>query len=529
MQVASTFFNKPASSFHSAKAKKPKKYVLQSAEFYGADFSLPPENPELENLHRPPPDSQTTSELDRIRAEQGSVFISALNSIIFNRSERASVPSTDSPDPAAGSPSSPQQPESSQFVPKPLASVLNPAQQQPVDYSELFPPFIAKTEGVSIFRIESLKPALQSDSTFGKFCTADCYIILNATRQDGADADVDMDDHDYDYKIFSWIGNQAELDKRFCAAMFAVGLRNWIGTSETVERETDSDESESFLDLFGDNFEILDASYATDSGLYVTEKRRYPTRLYRVQGKAQVVLQLVEPSSRSLRSDGVFLLDVGYALYQWNGSKSSLQHKSKCRIMVDRISKSERAGKNLMSLYLHSVHSDESDEPSRFWSILGGERTQDEDQDVDEEHAEFVTLYQSSDISPALYRATEELADEVEGHTVTAGKMKRAMLESEGCYILDTGVELNLWIGKLATLALKSSATELLTRIVPVRKRPKWVALNKHWEGHETEVFKLWFVDWDDKLDINWEDVKQGKEPPSPISTHRNRSRHFRG
>ena len=49
--------------------------------------------------------------------------------------------------------------------------------------------------------------------------------------------------------------------------------------------------------------------------------------------------------STSLSSDSVFLLDFGLEVMQWNGASSSLNHKSKCRMVMQRINKSERTGK----------------------------------------------------------------------------------------------------------------------------------------------------------------------------------------
>ncbi|KAJ1550639.1 hypothetical protein HK096_005833 [Nowakowskiella sp. JEL0078] len=54
-----------------------------------------------------------------------------------------------------------------------------------------------------------------------------------------------------------------------------------------------------------------------------------------------------------------------------------------------------------------------------------------------------------------------------------------------------------IWIGKESTIQVRNAARELLARIVPLRKRPKWVGLHKVVEGSESEVFKLRFGDWE--------------------------------
>lgn len=58
----------------------------------------------------------------------------------------------------------------------------------------------------------------------------------------------------------------------------------WIGTACRIKREVQNDESLEFLSLF-DNFNLQDSSFATESGLYVVTKKKYPIRLYQLMGK----------------------------------------------------------------------------------------------------------------------------------------------------------------------------------------------------------------------------------------------------
>ncbi|XJO75768.1 hypothetical protein BDV3_006392 [Batrachochytrium dendrobatidis] len=391
---------------------------------------------------------------------------------------------------------------------------LSPAQerQQTLDYSDVFPKHVGRDCGITVFRIEALTPAIQSQELLGRFCVADCYIILVTAYVDSAENTFDEHREGYEHRIYTWIGGDAEMDKKFCAAMFSVGLRNWVGAACRIEREVEGEESPEFLAEFGDEIEYEDSSQATESGLFMAEQKRYPLRLYKMHGKTGLRLCLVETLFSSLKSDGVFLLDWGLEIFQWNGSASNMHHRVKCRMICDRINTLERVGR------AHVVVVDEGDEPFRLWEILGGERVPpvlenscSGTKPVQQE-SQFDVLAKAPSI---LYRVFPKIAPQLESHQVATGDISRSLLVSDGCYILDVGVELFLWLGKNAWPQLRSMATELLARVASSRARPKWVGLTRCIDQHEPEIFKLKFCDWDgfSLHYVDWRDVSDGSTP----------------
>lgn len=377
--------------------QKQKKYVLQTAEFYGADFSAPPENEELAELEqrRVVHGEGDGGEGGRVRAEQGTVFIAALSSVASRAddwdryrdvkrdgggsltiSRRTSLVGEEGHSNITS--------KITLTVPQKPWSESIRDRMPAIDYSDVFPSDIGHTTGLAIFRIESLKPALLPSTHHGQFCIADAYIILHTSSSSKIDTQYDTHD-DVDHTVYTWIGPSSELDKRFCTAMFSVGLRNWINCSSPITRETPTEESPTFLSLFR-KFTITDPSHATESGLFMAEEKRYPLRLYRLVGR-DVRLVLVEPKWWELKTVNVVLLDAGLEIYQWNGAKASLQHKSKARMLADRINNLERGGKatkfefGKLSTFIFVIHSlftefvDEWDEIPQFWELLGGERT----------------------------------------------------------------------------------------------------------------------------------------------------------
>ncbi|KAJ3039289.1 hypothetical protein HDV00_012377 [Rhizophlyctis rosea] len=497
LTTVTAFFNAPASVSPAQAARKAKKYVLQSAEFYGADFSAPSENDELAELEQRRVvhgSVEEGEEQERVRVEQGSVFITAMSSIATRgddwdkyrdgargdgggsraASRRASVANLaqaglTAPPNQLGIPAPPPAPA--------LLLDSNKGHVHALDYSEVFPFDTGKSEGLSVFRIESLKPIPLPASDVGTFCVADCYIILHSSLRDGERSprsDSYDDEYELSHSIFTWIGSKSELDKRFCAAIFSVGLRNSVSSSSTVQHESDHDESPDFLALFHDAITYADASQGTESGLYMPPKRVYPIRMYVVTGQKQVTVQLVEPAWWSLQSDRVMIVDAGMELFVWYGTQSRLQHRAKGRIIAERIGKLERGGRAWV------IELDEWQESPLFWEKLGGVRVkegtgEEPTSPVDTDEATFLQLGAQP---PTLYRAFDELSDDITSHTVSEGRLKRGMLVSDGSYVLDAGVELFLWLA----------------------------------EDAEIEVFKLRFPDWEgSSVDINWHEIKLGE------------------
>jgi hypothetical protein len=125
--------------------------------------------------------------------------------------------------------------------------------------------------------------------------------------------------------------------------------------------------------------------------------------------------------------------------------------------------------------------------------------------DQGEEYTGFLEYLNSSgdgivdvySIPLILYRVFPKLAPDLESHVVGTGKLKKGMLISDGCFVLDTGAELYLWIGKHSWKELRLIGNDLFALIVQSKPRPEWVSLNRVVQGAESEVFKLHFVDWE--------------------------------
>lgn len=117
---------------------------------------------------------------------------------------------------------------------KPKKAIAN------VDYSEIFDLELLSSEyGLFSWRIENLTPIMQDEPHI--FCPKDCYLVLHTEEDKPA-------------QIWSWIGKDAEMDKCFCCALFAVALRDSIKAECRIIRleqgdEQDDDEENCFLSV----------------------------------------------------------------------------------------------------------------------------------------------------------------------------------------------------------------------------------------------------------------------------------------
>lgn len=123
-----------------------------------------------------------------------------------------------------------------------------------------------------------------------------------------------------------------QLDKRACAAIHAVNLRNYLGAQCRTIREEQGDESEDFLALFDCDIAYIEGG-RTCSGFFTVEDTVYVKRLYRVHAAAShgIHLQPVAVSCTSLDPRYVFVLDCGLKIYLWYGAPAKNTFKSKAR------------------------------------------------------------------------------------------------------------------------------------------------------------------------------------------------------
>jgi Leucine-rich repeat (LRR) protein len=226
-----------------------------------------------------------------------------------------------------------------------------------LDYSEIFDEDVGQVPGLFCWEIENFLPNLIDEALVGKFYEADCYIILKTYIDETGSIN---------WSIWYWIGKCATLDKKACAAIHAVNLRNLLGAECRTIREEQEDESEDFLDIFVENGLSYIAGGRTTSGFYTVEENAAVVRLYRVSGQQRLSLDVCPLNVSSLDFRYVFILDAGKQIYIWTGKRSKLMLRSKARLVAEKINKNERKS----SSEIISVA--QGSEELAFWLHFGG-------------------------------------------------------------------------------------------------------------------------------------------------------------
>ena len=177
----------------------------------------------------------------------------------------------------------------------------------PLDYSDFFDTEVGHYEGLTVYEIENFLPNEVDEALHGKFYEGDCYIVLR-TRMD--------DKENYDYEIFYWIGAEASLDKKACAAIHAVNLRNYLGARCRTVREEQGDESAEFLSLFPQEIEYVEGG-RTACGFFTVEEAEVVKRMYRLHELPNKLRQLyIEPVQTELQVTGHPFCFPGRRWYQ---------------------------------------------------------------------------------------------------------------------------------------------------------------------------------------------------------------------
>lgn len=355
-----------------------------------------------------------------------------------------------------------------------------------LDYSKFFEKEDGQQPGLTIWEIENFLPNKIDEVVHGKFYEGDCYIVLK-TKTDEL--------HTLCWEIFFWIGNEATLDKRACAAIHAVNLRNYLGARCRTIREEQGDESDEFLALFDTEVIYIEGG-RTATGFYTIEEMIHITRLYLVHAYgASIHLEPVIVALESLDPRFAFVLDVGTRIHIWLGKKSKNTLNSKARLMAEKINKTER--KNKCDI-LVDMQGEESPE---FWEALDV---------LPEEVAELPPPQEHLDenyapVQPRLYQVQLGMGYlELPQVELPEQKLSHTLLNSKHVYILDCYTDLFVWFGKKSTRLVRAAAVKLSRELFNMMERPECALVMRVPEGNEMQIFRTKFPGWDEVMAVDF-------------------------
>ncbi|RIA04853.1 hypothetical protein BRARA_K00851 [Brassica rapa] len=325
--------------------------------------------------------------------------------------------------------------------------------------------------GIEVWRIENFSPTPIPKSSIGKFFTGDSYIVLKTTAlKTGALR------HDIHY----WLGKDTSQDEAGTAAVKTVELDAALGGRAVQYREVQGHETEKFLSYFKPC--IIPQESGVASGFKHVEAEEHITRLFVCRGKHVVHVKEVTFARSSLTHDDIYILDTKSKIFQFNGSNSSIQERAKALEVVQYIKDTYHDGTCEVATVEDGRLMADADS-GEFWGFFGGFAPLPRKTANDEDKTH------TSDIKK-LFCVEKGQANPVEGDS-----LKREMLDTSKCYILDCGLEVFVWMGRTTSLDDRKTASGAAEEMIRSSERPKSQMI-RIIEGFETVTFRSKFDTW---------------------------------
>lgn len=310
-----------------------------------------------------------------------------------------------------------------------------------------------------IFRIVKFKVTSWPKEDYGEFYNGDSYIIYH---QELVNDILKKDVH-------FWIGKHSSQDEYGTAAYKTVELDTFHDDEPIQHREVQGHESDKFKTYF-DSMTLLKGG--ADTGFRRVTPEAYKPRLFHVQKQPNRKITSTEISLKkgNLKSEDVFIFDLGQKIYQYNGSSCSHDEKFKAAAEVAAI-KSKRGGK--VANETLEEDSTSSDHPI-FASLKEG--TSKDQADVLEDGFE-ASMMKISDADGSL--------DMEEKQAISRSKLDEM---KDDVVILDFGDHVFCWVGSGASIDERRNGLSYASNYLNKTEHP-WAPITVIAEGQESEEF----------------------------------------
>eukprot|EP00770_Monocercomonoides_exilis_P004072 MONOS_4053.1-p1 / transcript=MONOS_4053.1 / gene=MONOS_4053 / organism=Monocercomonoides_exilis_PA203 / gene_product=villin / transcript_product=villin / location=Mono_scaffold00103:18784-21701(-) / protein_length=856 / sequence_SO=supercontig / SO=protein_coding / is_pseudo=false len=331
--------------------------------------------------------------------------------------------------------------------------------------------------GLEIWRIENMEAVPWDVERYGQFYDGDSYIVLQ-TRE--------LRSGKLGYDIFYWLGLKSSQDETGTAAYKTVELGDSLNGSAPHHREVQGHESEQFLSLFRDGFQIIEGGI--DSGFRHVERDGIELRLFHVKGKRNVRVSRVDLKASSMNHGDVFILDCGKTLFVWLGNGCDKAEKAKGLEVAQKIRNEEKKGDATIEV-LDDGGNDKEEIAKPFWDALEGSPSEVLSAEEGGSDAEFE---KNATQATKLYCIENDTLSLVASYPI-----KRSMLETEKIYVINTFDSVFVWVGKKAAVQAKKEAMMKVQNHLNELEKPMTVAITRVVEGAEMPLFKDNFAQWD--------------------------------
>ncbi|XP_076601485.1 scinderin like b isoform X1 [Chaetodon auriga] len=212
-------------------------------------------------------------------------------------------------------------------------------------------------------------------------------------------------------------------------------------------------------------------------------------RLLHIKGRRTIRATEVDWSWSSFNKGDCFIIDLGKDIIQWCGSECNRYERLKASNFAICIRDNERNGRAKLQMV------EEGDEPQEVIAALGPKGTispaTPDDEKVDTSNKKKGALYMISDATGSMKVSS----------VAPTNPFKQAMLSPEECYILDNGVDGNVfvWKGPKANMSERKAAMSAAQQFIKDKGYSNKTQIQVLPAGGETMLFKQFFGDWRDK------------------------------
>ncbi|KAM9459982.1 gelsolin-like isoform 1-T1 [Salvelinus alpinus] len=332
-----------------------------------------------------------------------------------------------------------------------------------------------KETGLQVWRIENMDLRPVPKALHGNFFTGDAYILLYTTAAPS-------------HYIHMWMGDECSQDESGAAAIFATQLDDFLGGGPVQFREVQNNESITFMGYFKSGIKYKQGGVASGFQHVVTNDMSVK-RLLHIKGRRAIRATEVALSWASFNQGDCFIVDLGKDIYQWCGSECNRFERLKASQVAIDIRDNERNGR----AKLHMV--EDGAEPQALTETLGPKPSippgTPDDEKVDTSNRKKGALYMISDASGSMKSSV----------VASSSPFKQAMLTAEECYILDNGVDKNVfvWKGPKANTSERKAAMSAAQKFIKEKGYSDKTQIQVLPSGGETTLFKQFFSDWKDK------------------------------
>jgi len=328
---------------------------------------------------------------------------------------------------------------------------------------------------VRVWRIEKFKVVPWPEDRYGEFHKGDSYIVINS-YQKGSSAALCHDIH-------IWIGAESSQDEYGTAAYKMVEADDFLGGVPVQHRQVQGREDKKFHAYF-DVLEYLDGGI--ESGFNHVEPDETHPVLFQVKGtKQRMTLSQVPVSKNSLNSGDSFILFGGKAkVWCWHGKGAKPLEKAHSNQWAERMC--------TMGTVTTLDENQGDEEYTEFWDILGDGMIGEDMQD-DEGVTEFEPLLYRVDGDPTKDLELVATGMPIQKTSKTCSCLNRVDLDDNDVFLIDSGWEIYVWVGKSADRYERIAAISAADRYS--KKDPRTLELPVHIvkSGHESESFNALF------------------------------------